>query len=103
MTNLPSLQSIDIGDDSFPRVTTFTLNGLNDLKNEYIDLSKLQSVKIGNDSLYYSLELNNLPSLQFIDIGENCFYYAPSFSLTGRIDGLVWINRSTSTTISQIQ
>lgn len=33
MTNLPSLQSIDIGDDSFPRVTTFTLNGLNDFKN----------------------------------------------------------------------
>lgn len=103
MTNLPSLQSIDIGDACFPRVTTFTLNGLNDLKNEYIDLSKLQSVKIGNESLYYSLELNNLPSLQFIDIGEYCFNNAISLILTGRIDGLVWINRSTSTTINQIQ
>lgn len=52
-----------------------------------VDLSKLQSVKIGNSSLYYSLELNNLPSLQFIDIGEYCFNKAISLILTGRIDG----------------
>ena len=56
--------------------------------------SRFQSLKtlvIGN-GLFWSvniLELNNLPSLQSIDIGYACFHYAPSFSLTGLIDGLV--------------
>ena len=56
--------------------------------------SRFQSLKtlvIGN-GLFWSvniLELNNLPSLQSIEIGEYCFYWTPSFSLTGLIDGLV--------------
>ena len=68
--------------------------------------SRFQSLKtlvIGN-GLFWSvnrLELNNLPSLQSIDIGDWCFNRAPSFSLTGLIDGLIWIHRSSSTTISQ--
>ena len=51
----------------------------------------LKTLVIGN-CLFWSvnrLELNNLPSLQSIDMGVCCFYYAPSFSLTGLIDGLV--------------
>ena len=63
----------------------------------------LKTLVIGN-GLFWSvnrLELNNLPSLQSIGLGEWCFQYAPSFSLTGLIDGLVWIHRSSSTTISQ--
>ena len=51
----------------------------------------LKTLVIGN-GLFWSvnrLELNNLPSLQSIDIGEYCFILAPSFSLTGLIDGLV--------------
>ena len=65
----------------------------------------LKTLVIGN-GLFWSvnrLELNNLPSLQSIDIGEYCFFLAPSFSLTGLIDGLVWIHISSSTAISQIQ
>ena len=52
---------------------------------------KLQSIQIGDGSFYdyHSFELNNLPSLQSIDIGAYCFDRAPSFSLTGLIDGLV--------------
>ena len=56
--------------------------------------SRFQSLKtlvIGN-GLFWSvniLELNNLPSLQSIDIGDWCFCYAPLFSLAGLIDGLV--------------
>ena len=56
--------------------------------------SRFQSLKtlvIGN-GLFWSvniLELNNLPSLQSIDIGYWCFNWVPSFSLTGLIDGLV--------------
>ena len=51
----------------------------------------LKTLVIGN-GLFWSvnrLELNNLPSLQSIEIGDWCFQYAPSFSLTGLIDGLV--------------
>ena len=51
----------------------------------------LKTLVIGN-GLFWSvnrLELNNLPSLQSIEIGRECFSYAPSFSLTGLIDGLV--------------
>ena len=45
----------------------------------------LKTLVIGN-GLFWSvnrLELNNLPSLQSIAMGEYCFYHAPSFSLTG--------------------
>ena len=51
----------------------------------------LKTLVIGNGTLWSvnRLELNNLPSLQSIDIGYSCFFYAPSFSLTGLIDGLV--------------
>ena len=51
----------------------------------------LKTLVIGN-GLFWSvnrLELNNLPSLQSIAIGDWCFNRAPSFSLTGLIDGLV--------------
>ena len=56
--------------------------------------SRFQSLKtlvIGN-GLFWSanrLALNNLTSLQILYIGWYCFKYAPSFSLTGLIDGLV--------------
>ena len=56
--------------------------------------SRFQSLKtlvIGN-GLFWSvnrLELNNLTFLQSIEMGGACFCYAPSFSLTSVIDGLV--------------
>jgi len=56
--------------------------------------SRFQSLKtlvIGN-GLFWSvnrLELNGLPSLQSIAIGYRSFYWAPLFSLTGLIDGLI--------------
>ena len=64
---------------------------------------KLKSIQIGNESFsyYHSFELNNLPSLQSMEMGEQSFYWAPLFSLTGLIDGLVWIHRSSSTPVSQ--
>ena len=62
----------------------------------------LKTLVIGR-SVFWSvtkLELNDHPSLQFLSVGANCFYNSPSFSLTGLIDGLNWICRSHSTTIS---
>ena len=51
----------------------------------------LKTLVIGN-GLFWSvnrLELNNLPSLQSIDMGKWCFNWAQSLSLTSLIDGLV--------------
>ena len=57
-------------------------------------LSRFQTLKtlvIGNGTLWSvnRLELNNLTSLQSIEMGQYCFYWTLSFSLTGLIDGLV--------------
>ena len=118
LRRLVRLKRIVIGNDCFGKVRVFELDGLGKLEsvvigqesftyaNTYYDIwnskrsdgsfrimncPKLKSIQIGYASFsdYHSFELNNLPSLQFIDMGENCFYWAPSFSLTGLIDGLV--------------
>ena len=106
-----SLANIVIGDECFGMVRVFELDGLGELESvvigkesfrirdgirsdgsyRIVNCPKLKSIQIGDTSLedYHSFELNNLPSLHFIDIGYYCFHYAPSFSLTGLIDGLV--------------
>ena len=62
----------------------------------------LKTLVIGN-GLFWSVKTLefNIPSLQSLYIGNGCCFLAPSFSLTGLIDGLVWIHRSSSTSISQ--
>ena len=105
-----SLKTLVIGNGCFGNVRVFELDGLNELESveigrdsfrirdrkrsdgsyRIVNCPKLKSIQIGGSSFYdyHSFELNNLPSLQSIDIGY-CFRYAPSFSLTGLIDGLV--------------
>ena len=100
-----------IGDECFRNVRVFELNGLSELesveigrdsfRNGYDERSngscrimncpKLKSIQIGYHSFedYHSFELNSLPSLQSIEMGKQSFCWAPSFSLTGLIDGLV--------------
>ena len=87
LDGLDELESVVIGNDSF---------SISDKERPYasyriVNCPKLKSIQIGYDSFYdyHSFELNNLPSLQSIDLGGWCFRYAPSFSLTGLIDGLV--------------
>ena len=108
---MQSLKRIVIGDRCFGKVRVFELNGLGELESvvigEYsfrisdaersdgsyriVNSPKLKSIQIGYESFedYHSFELSNLPSLQSIDMGGYCFFLAPSFSLTGLIDGLV--------------
>ena len=108
---MQSLKRIVIGDECFGKVRVFELNGLDELESvvvgqdsfrisdkerndgsyRIVNCPKLKSIQIGYRSFsdYHSFELNNLPSLQSIDIGGWCFRWAPSFSLTGLIDGLV--------------
>ena len=102
-----SLAHIVIEDGCFGMVRVFELDGLGELESveigkesfrirdgkrkdgscRIVNCPKLKSIQIGTRSFndYHSFKLNNLHSLQFIDIGDNCFHYAPSFSLTGLI------------------
>ena len=87
LDGLNELESVVIGQQSF-RIGSFERN---DGSYRIVNCPKLKSIQIGHHSFgdYHSFELNNLPSLQSIDIGGWCFRWAPSFSLTGLIDGLV--------------
>ena len=88
LDGLDELESVVIGRDSF----RFGYDKRSDGDYRIVNCPKLKSIQIGFWSFkdYHSFELNNLPSLQSIFIGDwFCFYYAPSFSLTGLIDGLV--------------
>ena len=105
------LNRIVIGDNCFGKVRVLELDGLGELETvvfgggsfrisnkertdgscRIVNCRKLKSIQIGGSSFYdyHSFELNNLPSLQSIDMGDYCFYYAPSFLLTGLNDGMV--------------
>ena len=111
ITNNGKLKRIQIGNDCFGKVRVFYLDGLSELESvvigresfrisdeersdgsyRIVNCPKLKSIQIGGSSFwdYHSFELNNLPSLQTVDTGMWCFYYAPSISLTGLIEELV--------------
>ena len=115
MSNLPSLQSIYIGQDCFSGTyhngmrgydggaLSLSLIGKNGTLKRRIDLPKLQSVIIGNDAFKIAryFELSNLASIEYIEIGSGCFsgYYdqhnqrwecgAISFSLNGNKELLI--------------
>ena len=100
-----NLKRIVIGDGCFKCVRLFELDGLNELESvvigewsfkisdkertdgdyRIVNCPKLKSIEIGYDSFYdyHSFEMNNLPSLQSIVLGDHSFNWAPSFSLTG--------------------
>ena len=111
-----SLSIICIGINCFERVRFFILDGLNELEGLYVgkksfteagdepwyskrldgqfritNCPKLEDIVISNWSFsdYHSFELHNLPALEFISVGEGCFFSASSFSLTGLMDELV--------------
>ena len=119
LSGLVRLKRIVIGNECFGMVRVFELDGLGELESmvigekcftyaktqediwhtvrtdgfyQIVNCPKLKSIQIGDYSFgdYHSFELNNLPSLQSIFIGDwYCFYYAPLFSLTSLIDGLI--------------
>ena len=82
-------------------IRLFDTSGLTEFSfDRYLSL---KSLVLGSNTFWYvtQFELNGLPSLQSIIFGKNSTCYTPSLSLTGLIDGLIWIHRSSSTTISQ--
>ena len=87
LDGLSELERVLIGYHSFRISSSERTDG----SYRIVNCPKLKSIQIGKESFsdYHSFELNNLPSLQTIDISGWCFRYAPSFSLTGLIDGLI--------------
>ena len=99
MSNLPSIQSIDIGSNCFGGewpwggASSFSLIDMIEWTKWWVDLPQLQSVKLGGGAFYYtgSFGMSNLTSLQSIDIGGDCFRGASSFSLIGIVEWMKWI------------
>ena len=115
LSRLVRLKRIVIGYECFTSVRYFYLDELNELESAVIgyncfsnpeidddfwnhtvrtdgicrigDCPKLKSIQIGDQIFldYHLFELYNIPSLQSIIIGYGCFYWIPSFSLTGII------------------
>ena len=102
MSNLTSLQSIDIGQKCFNGASSFSLIGIVESIMWRIGLPQLQSVRLDDEAfrLTTSIQLSNLASLQSLNIGQWCFggYFngynhnggVPSFSLIGRTDNGKW-------------
>ena len=92
MSNITSLQSIDIGVYWFIPASSFSLTGIVEWMNWEIDLPLLQSVKLNNNAFRNtgSFAMSNLTSLVSIEFGKYCFVSASSFSLTGIIEWMKW-------------
>ena len=88
LDGLNELESVVIGKESFMYSRYYERN---DGSCRIVNCPKLKSIQIRHWSFkdYHSFELNNLSSLQSIDIGRECFYWVPYFSLTGLNNGLV--------------
>ena len=123
---LNTIESIEIGDECFMNVKLFKIDGLNELKSLKIGMNsftkkkyshgnnpsrsfsisnciELESIEIGSFSFCDyagSFELNNLPKLVTIKIGEtevnsSNFLYS-SFEIKGIIDMILLMNRSST-------
>ena len=123
---LNHLRSIEIGDDCFSNVELFKIDGLNELKSlkignnsftkeknswgsdssrsfSILNCIELESIEIGRYSFSDyggEFELNNLPKLSTIKIGEigsdsYNFYYS-SFMIKGIINIILLMNRSST-------
>ena len=88
MANLTSLNSISIGNNCFYSTTSFLLTSKNELVYRVIDLPQLKTIVLPDKAFYSttSFTMSNVNALQSIEFGQNCFYNAPVFSLTGLID-----------------
>ena len=83
LSNLISLESIEIGDDCFGSVKTFQIDGLNQLKTIKIGKNSFTQKKNGyGDDESKSFHILNCESLESIQIGEYSFSdFAGDFEL----------------------
>ena len=103
-----SLKQIMVESSTFGKVRELTLQGMSELKSVVIgensfrmngvkrndgllrvtNCGKLESIELRNGSFedYESIQLNGLPSLATIQIGEYCFSFARELQIKGRND-----------------
>ena len=72
LSNLISLESIEIGSECFGSVKTFKIDGLNRLKSIKIGINSFTKRKYGNDKSK-SFHILNCESLESIQIGKYSF------------------------------
>ena len=103
VSNLPSIQSIDIGSDCFGGyyqsgirweggASSFSLTGINMWFKWRIDYPQLESVKVGYGAFQNarSFIMSNLTSLQTIETDSFSFGGVSLLSLIGMNDGMKW-------------
>ena len=126
LIKLNIVESIEIGDDCFKNVGRFKIDGLNHLKSikigtnsftkkknswgndssrsfSILNCIELESIEIGSFSFSDyggGFELNNLPKLSNIKIGEigrdSSNFFFSSFEIIGNIDMILLMNRSST-------
>ena len=111
LSSLPNLKRLEIGNDCFGSTRLFDLQDLSELQTVTIgkrsftlsrsrpstkredglcrltNCPKLTSFQVDMSSFldYNTLSLNDLPSLQQLQLGSDCFYGADSFLLKGEV------------------
>ena len=102
LIELPKLQSIDIGSNSFGITRIFQLENLKELRSvvigsdsfianglqgtmHIVNCNSLASIRFNDGSFagYQSIELRGLPSLVSIVMGERCFSLVRELVITG--------------------
>ena len=86
-TDLPSLQSLELGDYAFNDAPSFELIGLVERVKLKIDLPRLQSIRRGEDAILNteSFEISNHTSIQSFKYDSNYFSKVQSFELNGLV------------------
>ena len=84
LNEMSELKSVVIGENSFRMSGVKRNDGLLKITN----CGKLESIELRDGSFedYKSIELNELPSLATIQIGEHCFSFARELQIKGRND-----------------
>ena len=83
MDNLPVLEKVTIQDECFRLSSIFDRYNKEQLDGEFLvtNCNCLRSLKIGNSSFcdFRKFELKGVDSLQSLQFGRNCFWYADFF------------------------
>ena len=99
----PHLKRIVIGNNCFKRIKVLDIENLSELESitigsnsftgkdgscRIVNCPKLKSIQIKHESFYnyHSFEVNNLPSLRFISMGNKCYHDVSSLLFSGWVD-----------------
>lgn len=75
MSNLISLETVEVGSYCFNSASVFSLTGNRSMKSQWIETPSLQSIKFGDYAFRnaQTFEMRNLLYLRSVEFGERCF------------------------------